>query len=146
MADLLLNFRCNAQLPKHPPYAKTCCNEYPWPNWIQILGFLFIVAMMPTALLLHKRRPAGSVANNFLCFMPHPKYYGSILVTGTVLFLGWYCDRTNIFGKEPKQTSPGLFFLLIGLAVALSSFFATHTAEIELSFLNRDQTDEWKGW
>lgn len=33
-ADILLNMRCNTEIPGYP-MDKTCCNRYPKPNWVQ---------------------------------------------------------------------------------------------------------------
>ena len=56
-ADILLNTRCNAVLTLKAgyPYGKTCCSEYPQPNWVQrsilvvsliVLPFLLAVATL----------------------------------------------------------------------------------------------------
>lgn len=57
----------------------------------------------------------------------------------------YLADRTGFWEKEQKQFSPWTFgFLcLITLVVGLLS---VKRADNDLGFLNRDQTDEWKGW
>lgn len=44
MSNILLNLRCNDVLPKQFPFDRTCCNQYPAPNWLQgLLIFLILV-------------------------------------------------------------------------------------------------------
>lgn len=142
MADVLLNLRCNKQLPKHYPYASTCCNSYPRPKWPQLLGFAFVAFMVPCALALSRGGDLSSTARKI---MPPAKFHAPIITIGLAVVLSYYMDRTNIFGKEQKQTDPPQF--LIGMAVLIvGSLFTLETSEKDLAFLNRDQTDEWKGW
>lgn len=46
-AEILLNLRCNAQLPPKYPYDKTCCTKYEPPNFQQWMGFAFVFAVLP---------------------------------------------------------------------------------------------------
>ena len=43
--NLMLNLRCNDELPKKFPFDATCCMRYPAPNWLQsviiILSFVW---------------------------------------------------------------------------------------------------------
>ena len=54
-------------------------------------------------------------------------------------------DRTGFWLKEQKQFEPWSFgcLCLVSLAVGLAT---VKRADKDLGFLNRDQTDEWKGW
>lgn len=145
MADVLLNMRCNDEaLPKVYPFASTCCNQYPRANWVQMAGVTFAAVLMPISLyLIHKGATLGS--STFLRLMPSSKYQLSILTMGLVVLLCWYCDRTNVFDKEQKQTEASQFF--IGMAIIIgASFYTLKTSDKDLAFLNREQTDEWKGW
>lgn len=54
-ASILLNLRCNDVLPKHFPFDKTCCFQYPTPNWAQIVLLVFLVAYAPLGLYLHAK-------------------------------------------------------------------------------------------
>jgi hypothetical protein len=72
-----------------------------------------------------------------------------VLLSGTVFgFAITFCffsDRTSLFLKEHKQFDPIVFGVL--MLVALAAGLATMSKpEKDLGFLNRDQTDEWKGW
>lgn len=57
----------------------------------------------------------------------------------------YMADRSWFWLKEQKQFDPwafgflNIFFLAIGLATV-------KRADKDLGFLNREQTDEWKGW
>lgn len=46
-ANVLLNLRCNDVLPKKFPFDKTCCSQYPAPNWLQAVILLFILIWAP---------------------------------------------------------------------------------------------------
>ena len=51
MADVLLNARCNAFLRRSEsngfPMDKTCCNQYPTPDWIQSVILTLSLALLP---------------------------------------------------------------------------------------------------
>ena len=67
------------------------------------------------------------------------------LIISFSLFLIYIADRTGFWLKEHKQFDAWnfgglcLFFLVAGIATM-------KRADSDLGFLNRDQTDEWKGW
>jgi N-acetylneuraminate 9-O-acetyltransferase len=54
-------------------------------------------------------------------------------------------DRSGYWLKEHKQFNPWTcaFLCLLSLAVGL---LTVKRADSDLGILNRDQTDEWKGW
>ena len=54
-ASILLNLRCNDVLPKKFPFDKTCCSQYPTPNWVQSLLLLVLLAWAPAGLYLYSR-------------------------------------------------------------------------------------------
>jgi hypothetical protein len=45
--NLMLNLRCNDVMPKKFPFDKTCCSQYPAPNWAQIVLILFALVWAP---------------------------------------------------------------------------------------------------
>ena len=57
----------------------------------------------------------------------------------------YIADRTGFWLKEQKQFEPWTFgcLCLASLAVGLAT---VKRADKDMGFLNRDQTDEWKGW
>ncbi|XP_023288238.1 N-acetylneuraminate 9-O-acetyltransferase [Orussus abietinus] len=64
----------------------------------------------------------------------------------SIIFAYFYlCDRTNFFMKENKYYSEFSFWLPLGYILALGLFF-TEDCERGPRALNREQTDEWKGF
>ena len=59
-----------------------------------------------------------------------------------IIFLA---DRTGYWLKEQKQFEPWTFAFLTLLSLAIGLITVTR-ADKDLGFLNREQTDEWKGW
>ena len=59
-----------------------------------------------------------------------------------LLYLG---DRTHVFSKEQKQFD-ALAFGVLCLCVIFLGFITLRKSEKRAGFLNRGQTDEWKGW
>lgn len=54
-------------------------------------------------------------------------------------------DRTGYWLKEQKQFDPWIFAFLTLLSLVLGLLTVTRVDK-DLGFLNREQTDEWKGW
>jgi hypothetical protein len=80
-----------------------------------------------------------------LAFFPDPKYLLSLSIFGFVVTFLFVADRTSLFLKENKQYDPLTFGILC--AASLVAGAATlKPADKDLGFLNREQTDEWKGW
>jgi len=67
------------------------------------------------------------------------------LIISLALVLIFFADRSNMWLKEQRQFDPWFFggLCLFSLLVGLASVVRT---DKDLGFLNRDQTDEWKGW
>lgn len=65
-----------------------------------------------------------------------------ISVATAVIFLA---DRTGFWLKEQKQFDPWTFGFLNLLCLA-AGFGTIKRSDKDLGFLNREQTDEWKGW
>jgi hypothetical protein len=68
----------------------------------------------------------------------------NLLIFTTVLSLMVIADRTPVFSKIDKVFSWYPFGILIVLVLA--SGLGTLTAQKDSGFLNRHQTEEWKGW
>ena len=160
-AQILLNLRCNNVLPKVFPMDKTCCRSYPRPSllhglvvvgfvlWWPVLWFLahrysktiFSVPRRLSSLNYH-RSVADAKTNDSPLI---PKDQISIMVISAAVAVIYLADRTGFWLKEQKQYSPWTFaFLsLVSLVVGL---LTVKRGDNDLGFLNRDQTDEWKGW
>ena len=138
-AQLLLNLRCNDNLPKKFPFDNTCCSKYPPPNYQQLLFLVIVLFVIPivyrfTSLdLLHKS------------YIPSESVLQALLAFGLVLVYTYFTDRTHFFGKEAKHFSLEQFCVLVVLT-GIVGYLTAETADKDQAFLNRDQTDEWKGW
>jgi N-acetylneuraminate 9-O-acetyltransferase len=67
------------------------------------------------------------------------------LVFSVAIALIYTADRTGFWLKEQKQFNPWTFTFLC-LATFVVGLSTLKRADKDLGFLNRDQTDEWKGW
>ncbi|XP_015066650.1 protein REDUCED WALL ACETYLATION 3-like isoform X1 [Solanum pennellii] len=72
---------------------------------------------------------------------------------GGILFYFYICDRTNFFADSTKSYNRDLFLFLYCLLiiVAVMTSFKKHNDKSAFSgksllYLNRHQTEEWKGW
>ncbi|XP_019231694.1 PREDICTED: protein REDUCED WALL ACETYLATION 3-like isoform X2 [Nicotiana attenuata] len=72
---------------------------------------------------------------------------------GGILFYFYICDRTNFFADSTKSYNRDLFLFLYCLLIIVSAMtsFKKHNDKSALSgksllYLNRHQTEEWKGW
>lgn len=89
-------------------------------------------------------RPAN-VSGSILSFFPEQKYLLPCTIFGLAVALLFAADRTSLFLKENKQYDAITFAILCFAALA-AGLATMKPAEKDLGFLNRDQTDEWKGW
>ncbi|KAI0788670.1 Cas1p-domain-containing protein [Abortiporus biennis] len=138
-ANVLLNLRCNDVLPKTFPLDKTCCSSYPWPSAAHIIALGGVILWGPISWFL-ARRLAGSTGFSW----PSKEQMPPLTISVSIALI-YLADRSNLWLKEQKQFDPWAFgFLsLFTLAVGL---LTSKRADNDLGFLNRDQTDEWKGW
>lgn len=67
------------------------------------------------------------------------------LVFSAVVALIYLADRTGFWLKEQKDYNPWTFAFLTCSWLAFG-LVTTKRADKDLGFLNREQTDEWKGW
>ncbi|XP_069815512.1 N-acetylneuraminate (7)9-O-acetyltransferase [Dendropsophus ebraccatus] len=68
----------------------------------------------------------------------------SLSKLGLIMAYFYFCDRANLYMKENKFYTHSSFFIPIIYILVLGVFYNENTKETKL--LNRDQTDEWKGW
>ncbi|ELU44524.1 O-acetyltransferase [Rhizoctonia solani AG-1 IA] len=140
-ANLLLNLRCNDLLPKRFPLDKTCCSSYPRPPFLELLVLFVLLAWGPLARLVAKHNASGTVA----AFFPAEDIVMPMFIFGVACSLLFFADRTGIWLKEHKQFDPWAFGGLSALAL-VTGLATMKRADKDLGFLNREQTDEWKGW
>ncbi|KAI0361330.1 O-acetyltransferase [Trametes cingulata] len=139
-AQILLNLRCNDILPKTFPLAKTCCNRYPWPSVLHLLVLAGAFLWAPVNWLLARRFSPRSSGMPLLREDEVPGL--ALSFAAAVIYLA---DRTGFWLKEQKQFDPWTFGFLSLLSLALG-LVTVKRADNDLGFLNREQTDEWKGW
>ncbi|XP_049383717.1 protein REDUCED WALL ACETYLATION 3-like isoform X2 [Solanum stenotomum] len=72
---------------------------------------------------------------------------------GGILFYFYICDRTNFFADSTKSYNRDLFLFLYCLLIIVAAMtsFKKHNDKSAFSgksllYLNRHQTEEWKGW
>ncbi|KAI8071671.1 10 TM acyl transferase domain found in Cas1p-domain-containing protein [Gongronella butleri] len=140
--QLALNYRCNDMRPKQFPFDSTCCMYYPKPLWYQNIMFLFFLLLVPLAFYLSDAGISRS--------MPSEKVLNAWFIFGLCVIYMYFGDRTQIFGKMQKHYDAHTFTVLMVLmgVVGLATLKTAKKdgAATDLGFLNRDQTDEWKGW
>ncbi|KAG0230278.1 hypothetical protein BGW42_001076 [Actinomortierella wolfii] len=140
-ADILLNAVCNNRLPKTPPMAATCCYEYPKNTLNQALMLIFFMVWIPVGLYFQSYARQHKASS----FFPSAGVLRAMaMMAGAVVFM-YYSDRSALFGKGNKSYSTPTFTFLI-LATILGGYITLKTSDKDQPFLNRDQTDEWKGW
>ncbi|KAF9196937.1 hypothetical protein BGZ50_004524 [Haplosporangium sp. Z 11] len=171
-ADVLLNFVCNNKLPKVAPMSTTCCYDYPGSRWFQtlMLGIFLIwlplghivqtckhrhwsrlvrkrlkVSIRTSLTLTRSLDPADYPQHAASAYFPSIAILRALSVLGVSVVYMYYADRTALFGKGNKMYSTSTFTFLIFLTVVASAM-TLKKSEKDQVFLNRDQTDEWKGW
>ncbi|KAF7721081.1 hypothetical protein EC973_005421 [Apophysomyces ossiformis] len=142
-AELALNFRCNEQLPKNFPMDHTCCFRYPAARWYQSIWFVLFIALVPLVLLFKE----GSTVHQYFeqrlgCI---EDLLPALFVFGLGVIYMYFGDRTQVFGKMHKLFDYPRFGVLMLITVGLG-LIPLSRDEKSGGFLNRAQTDEWKGW
>ena len=155
-ANLLLNFRCNDVLYKEYPFDKTCCRSYPIPPPLYLL-VICVVCLAAPALSYYSYRAGLSLLYSVdshiysvlagkinLATGIGDEYRPAIIMSGAVALM-YVADRTGFWFKEQKQFDPWFFGSLSVLAL-VAGIATVKRGDNDLGFLNREQTDEWKGW
>lgn len=139
-ATILLNMRCNEYLPKSFPLDKTCCFRYSSPSFVHTV--ILLAAFLSGPYVYYTM--SSSIDNQgFLAWFG--KEEAAPLVLGVAIALIYLADRSGLWLKEQKLFDPLTFgFLsLVSLFIGLAT---VKRSDKDLGLLNRDQTDEWKGW
>ena len=74
-----------------------------------------------------------------------PKEQIPLLIVSASVAVIYVADRTGFWLKEHKQFSPWTFAFLCLLSLA-AGLVTVKRVDSDQGILNREQTDEWKGW
>ncbi|KAK5855224.1 hypothetical protein PBY51_005349 [Eleginops maclovinus] len=154
-AMVLMNSVCNKILR---PIDGSCCQTVPPPNLLQKLSAFFFLGSAVVLVVLHvlgnnrhrrpvppdvesleEKKPASAAAP------PGSKtLFKALCRMGIIMGYFYLCDRADVFMKEQKFYTHSTFFIPLVYIIVLGVFYNENSKETK--FLNREQTDEWKGW
>ncbi|CAK8690462.1 unnamed protein product [Clavelina lepadiformis] len=150
---ILNNLICNEVLK---PVDGSCCQKPPPASIVQIIMFVFgclsIVAAVISSILYNiescgndnvelGNKEGDSNVSPMGIFKEFTTACAKMFI---ILFYFYLCDRTDVFMKSNKHYTNARFFIPLLYVVFLGIFGIDQCKSS--SFLNRDQTDEWKGW
>ncbi|XP_028284451.1 N-acetylneuraminate (7)9-O-acetyltransferase [Parambassis ranga] len=154
-AMVLMNSVCNKLLR---PIDGSCCQTLPPPNILQKLSACFFLCSALIFLVLHilgnnrHRRPVPpdvesleekKPATAAVPFGPKAPFQ-ALCKMGVIMGYFYLCDRADVFMKEQKFYTHSTFFIPLIYIFVLGVFYSENSKETKS--LNREQTDEWKGW
>ncbi|XP_024154845.1 N-acetylneuraminate 9-O-acetyltransferase isoform X2 [Oryzias melastigma] len=154
-AMLLMNSVCNKLLR---PIDGSCCQTLPPLNFLQKLTACFFLGSAVIFAVLHvlgnnrHRRPVPADVESLEEKKPAtaavplgPKApFQALCRMGVIMSYFYLCDRADVFMKEHKFYTHSAFFIPLIYIFVLGVFYSENSKETKL--LNREQTDEWKGW
>ncbi|XP_027892415.1 N-acetylneuraminate (7)9-O-acetyltransferase [Xiphophorus couchianus] len=154
-AMVLMNSLCNKLLR---PIDGSCCQPISPPNLIQKLSACFFLGAAVVFVVLHvlgcnrhrrhatpdvesleEKKPATAAAP-----LGPKAPFQALCRMGVIMLYFYLCDRADVFMKEQKFYTHSAFFIPLIYIFVLGVFYSENTKEAKL--LNREQTDEWKGW
>lgn len=158
--QLLWNMYCNDQMNYNDG---TCCSSAEPYTSLQIVAYALFGVCIALVLGMCLRRWLLHLRGKTL-YVPLQKHqqqhppshalsalitdYGTPLIAlsllGLIMAYFYLCDRTNFFMKENKYYSEFSFWIPVGYVFALGLFFTEDSRFTKV--LNRDQTDELRGW
>ncbi|XP_042362281.1 N-acetylneuraminate 9-O-acetyltransferase [Plectropomus leopardus] len=154
-AMVLMNSLCNKLLR---PIDGSCCQTLQPPSLLQKLAACFFLGSALVFIVLHilgnnrHRRPVPPDVESLEEKKPAtaavplgPKApFQALCRMGIIMGYFYLCDRADVFMKEQKLYTHSTFFIPLIYILVLGVFYNENTKETKL--LNREQTDEWKGW
>ncbi|KAI9477725.1 MAG: 10 TM acyl transferase domain found in Cas1p-domain-containing protein [Benjaminiella poitrasii] len=150
--QLALNYYCNT----HPnvksdsfPIDTTCCYSYPAPAWYQSSIFSFFLCFIPIGVFLLYISSGRTINYLRLIFPSNMETLVAIFIFGLSVLYMYIGDRSQLFGKMFKQfdsTTFSVLMLFVTFLGVVTLTFYSEDSNAYAGFLNRDQTDEWKGW
>ncbi|KAI0931847.1 hypothetical protein AcV5_004766 [Taiwanofungus camphoratus] len=139
-ANILLNLVCNDVLPKTSPMDKTCCRRYPVPSPLHSIVLTLAFLWGPACVILSRRLGPRTSGQPVIGDEEMP----AVILSGAAVLI-YIADRTGFWLKEQKQFNPWIFSFL-SLTSLAAGLLTVRRADNDLGILNREQTDEWKGW
>ncbi|KAG0206900.1 hypothetical protein BGX28_001769 [Mortierella sp. GBA30] len=139
--DVMLNYLCNNKLPKEAPMAATCCYEYPSNKWSQTLMLTVFFLWLPLGQFAEKFRSQHLLSS----ILPRSEVLQSVTVMAAAVIYMYSADRSALFAKNNKSYSSSCGILLLFVSI-LAGCLTLKKSDKTATFLNRAQTDEWKGW
>ncbi|XP_044535790.1 N-acetylneuraminate 9-O-acetyltransferase isoform X3 [Gracilinanus agilis] len=155
-AMILMNVCCNKVVR---PIDGSCCQPPAAPTLTQKLAAAFFSLSIAGCLVLHlvhrhshrRSRPCADVeggeekkAAPAAPVSPSEVVLQSCCKLGLIMAYFYLCDRADLFMKENKFYTHSSFFTPIIYILVLGVFYNENTKETKM--LNREQTEEWKGW
>ncbi|OCT75693.1 N-acetylneuraminate 9-O-acetyltransferase [Xenopus laevis] len=156
-AMVLMNAFCNKIVN---PIDGSCCQPSPSLTIIQKLAacfFIFVtIAFVSVTVIQRNKHRRNKLCNDIesgeekkpATATPAASSLEILLLSlsklGLIMAYFYFCDRANLYMKENKFYTHSSFFIPIIYILVLGVFYNENTKETKL--LNREQTDEWKGW
>ncbi|KAJ9119947.1 hypothetical protein QFC24_005430 [Naganishia onofrii] len=139
-AEIMFGWRCNDVAST---FNGACCRRYKPIRPVQALVLLFVCGWGPLSIFL--RSKASTFAARYSSFLAPPSAAMAMTTFGFAIAYLFIADRTTVFLKEQKSFNPWVFAVLM-IAFLVIGCATTVKRDKDMGFLNREQTDEWKGW